>query len=188
MSQFDGYDDEDLDQDDAGPKGLRAALKKAQAELAAAVKEKDTLSKQVADLAAKEKSRSLTDILASKGVSPKIAKFVEKDGVDPTEEAVSAWLDENADVFNIKTESAPEGDGAENTEGAGQSDPFAGMPDEVKAILAAMQQTQATEAGGSSANGEDGQTDAAIAAIGSQANSEADITAALKALGAPISG
>lgn len=184
MSEFD-YDEDEFDTEDNGPKGLRAALKKAQAELAAAAKQNDTLSKQLADLAAKEKSRSLSDILTTKGVSPKIAKFIEKDGVDATDEAVTAWLDDNAEVFNVKqAQDTPEGEPEPTDTGADQQDPFAGMPDEFKAVLAAMQQSQQAEAAGASANGEDGQTEAAITAIGQNAQSEDDITAALKALGA----
>ena len=102
---------------------------------------------------------------------------------------MSAWLDENADVFNIKREEAPaqrEAEQQDSGEGQQQQDPFAGMPEEFKAILAAMQQSQQAESAGASSNGEDGQAEAAVAAIGQNAQSEADITASLKALGLPI--
>jgi hypothetical protein len=43
---------------------------------------------------------SLTAALTAKGVNPKAARFIVKDGVDASDEtALSAWLDENSDLF-----------------------------------------------------------------------------------------
>lgn len=43
---------------------------------------------------------SLTAILSAKGVNPKAARFIVKDGVDASSEAaVTEWLEENSDLF-----------------------------------------------------------------------------------------
>ncbi len=48
--------------------------------------------------------RVLKDALNAKGVNPKAAKFLVKDGVDATDEnAVASWLEENSDLFPAKT-------------------------------------------------------------------------------------
>ena len=101
------YEDEDdlLDteetQDQNGPANLRKALKRAE-------KEKKELSEQLASIQSDLRSRSVKDVLASKGVSDKIAKFIPGDISTP--EQVDAWLSENADVFGFEpkqAESAP---------------------------------------------------------------------------------
>jgi len=101
-------EDDDLDLEDTpaqvdpnGPANLRKALKRAE-------KEKKDLAEQLAKIQSDLRSRSVKDVLASKGVSDKIAKFIPGDIETP--EQVDAWLSENADVFGFKTtqeEAAP---------------------------------------------------------------------------------
>lgn len=86
--------------DDSGSglrKQLEAALsraKEAEARAAAA-------SKQLGE-------RQLADVLAAKKVSPKVARFISADGVDPSDnEAIDRWLTENAEVFGV-TAATPE--------------------------------------------------------------------------------
>lgn len=44
--------------------------------------------------------KSLAEVLTAKGVNPKAAKFLRSDGVDAADEkAVTAWLEENSDLF-----------------------------------------------------------------------------------------
>jgi len=86
---------------DNGPANLRKALKRAE-------KEKKELSEQLAQIQSDLRSRSVKDVLASKGVPEKVAKFIPGDITTP--EAVDAWLTENADVFGFQpagTEPAP---------------------------------------------------------------------------------
>jgi len=86
---------------DNGPANLRKALKRAE-------KEKKELSEQLAQIQSDLRSRSVKDVLASKGVPEKVAKFIPGDISTP--EAVDAWLTENADVFGFQpagTEPAP---------------------------------------------------------------------------------
>jgi hypothetical protein len=86
---------------DNGPANLRKALKRAE-------KEKKELSEQLAQIQSDLRSRSVKEVLASKGVPEKVAKFIPGDISTP--EAVDAWLTENADVFGFQpagTEPAP---------------------------------------------------------------------------------
>jgi hypothetical protein len=46
------------------------------------------------------------DALASRGVNSKIASFIPQD-IDPTEESVSKWLEDYADVFGVDTQAEP---------------------------------------------------------------------------------
>jgi hypothetical protein len=103
-NQYDDEDDfdavEETQQSD-GPANLRKALKRAE-------KEKKDLAEQLAKIQSDLRSRSVKDVLASKGVSDKIAKFIPGDIETP--EQVDAWLSENADVFGFKpadAEAAP---------------------------------------------------------------------------------
>jgi len=95
-------DEDDLDfedqpiADDKGPANLRKALRRAE-------KEKKELSEQLASIQSDLRSRSVKEVLASKGVSEKIAKFIPGDVSTP--EQVESWIAENADVFGF---AAPE--------------------------------------------------------------------------------
>ena len=102
-NQYDDEDDfdsvEEAQQD--GPANLRKALKRAE-------KEKKDLAEQLAQIQSDLRSRSVKDVLASKGVPDKVAKFIPSDVSTP--EQVDAWLNENADVFGFQkaeAESAP---------------------------------------------------------------------------------
>jgi hypothetical protein len=84
-----------------GPANLRKALKRAE-------KEKKELSEQLAQIQSDLRSRSVKDVLATKGVPDKVAKFIPGDISTP--EQIDAWLTENADVFGFQKteqESAP---------------------------------------------------------------------------------
>jgi len=103
-NQYDD-DEDDVYTDDQtqsdGPANLRKALKRAE-------KEKKELAEQLASIQSDLRSRSVKEVLASKGVSDKIAKFIPGDVNTP--EQVDAWLSENADVFGFQkaeAESAP---------------------------------------------------------------------------------
>jgi hypothetical protein len=91
------YEDDDFDdieetQDANGPANLRKALKRAE-------KEKKELAEQLAAIQSDLRSRSVKEVLASKGVPDKVAKFIPSDVSTP--EQVDAWLSENADVFGF---------------------------------------------------------------------------------------
>ena len=94
------YDDDDYDyeeetSDSNGPANLRKALKKAE-------RERTALQEQLTAVKNNLRERSVKDVLETKGVNSKIAKFIPSDVEAP--EQIAAWLDENADVFGFRTE------------------------------------------------------------------------------------
>ena len=75
---------------------LRKDLKQAQ-------KRNKELEGSLGELSKAQRERIIKDAFASKGVNPKIASFVPQD-IEASEEAVTQWLDNYADVFGIKIE------------------------------------------------------------------------------------
>ena len=94
------YEEDDFDtpSNDGGDlvKQLRKANKQKEKELAELKAQFDSIAKQNRD-------RAIKDALASRGVNQKIASFIPQD-IDPTEESVSKWLENYADVFGVQTE------------------------------------------------------------------------------------
>jgi len=101
MSNFEYEDDDDdmttSDSSNDVVKQLRKANKQKEKELA-------ELRAQFEGVSKAQRERSIKDVLESRGVNSKIAKFIPSD-VDSTEESLSKWLDENGDVFGFTTES-----------------------------------------------------------------------------------
>jgi len=109
MSNYD-YEDDDFDTNDGGDlvKQLRKATKAKDKELA-------ELKAQYESLAKSNRERAIKDALASRGVNTKIASFIPQD-IDPTEESVSKWLEDYADVFGVQqaeTQATPNVDPAQ---------------------------------------------------------------------------
>ena len=97
MSNYD-YDDDDFDSDSGDlVKQLRKANKQKEKELAELKSQFESISKA-------NRERAIKDALASRGVNGKIASFIPQD-IDPTEESVSKWLEDYADVFGYETQS-----------------------------------------------------------------------------------
>ena len=98
MSNYDYEDDDDDFQDSSNDlvKQLRKANKQKEKELA-------ELKSQFENLSKAQRERAIKDALASRGVNQKIASFIPQD-IDPTEESVSKWLSDYADVFGIELE------------------------------------------------------------------------------------
>ena len=97
MSNYD-YEDDDFETTDGGDlvKQLRKATKQKDKELA-------ELKAQYESLAKANRERAIKDALDSRGVNSKIAAFIPQD-IDPTEESVSKWLENYADVFGVETQ------------------------------------------------------------------------------------
>ena len=99
MSNYD-YEDEDDDITTESSssndlvKQLRKAAKQKDKELAELRDKFDGLSKA-------QRERSIKDALERRGVNQKISAFIPQD-IDPTEESVSKWLEDYADVFGIE--------------------------------------------------------------------------------------
>jgi hypothetical protein len=107
MSNYD-YEDDDFDtpaqpaDGDNLVKQLRKAAKQKDKELA-------DLKTQFENLTKAQRERAIKDALASRGVNSKIASFIPQD-IDPTEESVSKWLEDYADVFGfqqVETQAKP---------------------------------------------------------------------------------
>jgi hypothetical protein len=98
MSNYE-YEDEDdditTDTSNDLVKQLRKAAKQKDKELQELRSQFDNLSKG-------QRERAIKDLLASRGVNSKIASFIPQD-IDPTEESLSKWLDDNGDVFGIES-------------------------------------------------------------------------------------
>jgi len=97
MSNYD-YEDDDFEMDSSGNdlvKQLRKATKQKDKELSELKAQFESLNKA-------QRERAIKDALASRGVNSKIASFIPQD-IDPTEESVSKWLEDYADVFGIET-------------------------------------------------------------------------------------
>ena len=101
MSNYEYEDDDEDFTQESGNNDLVKQLRKA-------AKQKD---KELAELRAQfegvskaQRERNIKDVLESRGVNSKIAKFIPSD-LDPTEESLSKWLDDNGDVFGFATES-----------------------------------------------------------------------------------
>jgi hypothetical protein len=100
----DNYWDENDDEDDVDMttfdsdtdlvKKLRKALKVEQ-------KRNKELESSLGELTKSQKERVLKDVFASRGVNPKVAAFVPND-LDASEEAISVWLEQNAEVFGVQ--------------------------------------------------------------------------------------
>jgi hypothetical protein len=98
MSNYDYEDDDDFTTEDTSNdlvKQLRKASKQKDKEL-------QELKAQFESLNKSQRDRAIKDALASRGVNSKIASFIPQD-IDPTEESVSKWLEDYADVFGIET-------------------------------------------------------------------------------------
>ena len=66
------------------------------------------LSEQLEGFLKEKKESTVRQVLEKKGVNAKAARLIMKDLEDINEEAVNSWLDDNADLFGIKTAEAPE--------------------------------------------------------------------------------
>jgi len=104
MSNLNYEDDEfDTEEVSSGNQGddlvkqLRKANKQKEKELA-------ELQAKMGELSKAQRERAIKDVLEARGVNKKIASFIPQD-LDPTEESLSKWLDDNGDVFGLNTES-----------------------------------------------------------------------------------
>jgi hypothetical protein len=98
MSNYEYEDDDDDFTNDSSNdlvKQLRKASKQKDKEL-------QELRSQFENLSKGQRERAIKDVLATRGVNSKIASFIPQD-IDPTEESLSKWLDDYADVFGYES-------------------------------------------------------------------------------------
>lgn len=95
---------DDLDLDGNESEGIKS-LRKQHKELTAKLAERDELLNK---FLAKERTNTVAEVLAARGVNPKAASFYTAE--DASEDAVGKWLEENAEVFGIKQTAPPVND------------------------------------------------------------------------------
>jgi hypothetical protein len=100
---------EDEDEDDT-PTGVFESdtdlVKKLRKALKAEQRKNKELETSYGELTKAQKERILKDVLASKGVNQKIAQFIPSD-IEASEDAISAWLDSNGDIFGYTPTEKP---------------------------------------------------------------------------------
>ena len=100
MSNYDYEDDDDTDTMVSSNDDLVKQLRK---QLKAKDKETAELKSQFENLSKAQRERAIKDTLEARGVNGKVAKFIPQD-LDPTEESLSKWLEDNADVFGFQVQ------------------------------------------------------------------------------------
>lgn len=99
----DWEDDEDFDLEDEPRQSKNSdsdLLKQLRKELKAKTKAISEYETKMAGLESERRQNVIKSVLESKGVSPKIAKFIPND-VEPSAEVIESWIEENADVFGL---------------------------------------------------------------------------------------
>ena len=100
---------EDWEDDDLDVQDVRAndsdLLKQLRKELKNKTKALTELEEQVTGFRKTQREATIKSVLESKGVSPKIAKFIPAD-IETSPEVISGWIEDNADVFGLAVENA----------------------------------------------------------------------------------
>jgi hypothetical protein len=99
-------DEEDEDTTTGGFESDTDLVKKLRKALKAEQRKNKELETSYGELTKSQKERILKDVLASKGVNQKIAQFIPSD-IEASEDAISAWLDNNGDVFGYTPTEKP---------------------------------------------------------------------------------
>lgn len=97
----DNYWDDEEDEDDVQTPQFESEtdlVRKLRKALKAEQKRNKELEGTLGDLSKSQRERVLKDVFTSRGVNAKVMKFVPQD-LDASEESISAWLEENSDVF-----------------------------------------------------------------------------------------
>ena len=139
------YDDDQFDDQQSGPKALRDELAKVKKALADAQAENAKLSANV-------KTVTLENILRDKHIPANIQRWLKRDEVEPSPEAVDKWLAENGEDFGYKPGQAPT-DSASTPEGEQPKSVEAPAATAVESVLsaddiAALERIQGLLAGG----------------------------------------
>ena len=103
---WDDEEDDDLEDGLTTYQTETDLVKKLRRDLKAANRRNKELESSYAELSKSQKERIIKDVLTSKGVNHKIAQFIPND-IELNQDAISTWLDSNADVFGFKQEEKP---------------------------------------------------------------------------------
>jgi len=96
------YEDDDDDFTQVESSNNNDLVKQLRKQLKQKEKELSEFNSKLGELSKAQRERAVKDVLESRGVNSKIAKFIPSD-LDPTEESLSKWLDENSDVFGFES-------------------------------------------------------------------------------------
>ena len=98
-------EDDDLDNESSQSFGVQESdlLKKLRKAKRADEKRIKELTEQLENVSKAQRERTVKEVLEKKGVNPKAVRLALKDLEDFTEESVSRWLDDNADLFGVRT-------------------------------------------------------------------------------------
>lgn len=104
-NQWDDDDLEDNSQQQTPGKGLRQQLE-------AALKRNKELESKLAETTTQLRKEAVARVIQGKGLKAKVAKLIPND-VEPSEEAITKWLEEWGDVFGVDNlkETPPEDQG-----------------------------------------------------------------------------
>jgi hypothetical protein len=108
----DNYWDDEEEDDDVTVTSFDSdtdLVKKLRRDLKIAQKKNKELESTLGELSKSQRERVLKDVFASRGVNPKVAAFVPND-LDASEEAISQWIENNADVFGVQVQPKKEVD------------------------------------------------------------------------------
>lgn len=136
---YDDYDDEFSGDARGSDNNVLRELRKQNRAKEKQIKE---LTERLTGLAQQARERSVKDVLAAKGLSPKIAKFIPEDMT--SEEEVSAWVEENAEIFGAAPSQPLDDSGEAGPDLSGLTQisqiqatgqPFDGDSDQVAALI-----------------------------------------------------
>lgn len=99
-TQWDDEDDDDTVDSFQQFESETDLVRKLRKDLKAAQKRNKELEQSYTEVSKAQRERIINDALASKGVNPKIAKFIPSD-IDASTDAINSWLESNADLFGI---------------------------------------------------------------------------------------
>jgi hypothetical protein len=103
-------DEEDDDVQDSRQPSDTDLLKQLRKELKTKSKMLSEMESQLSTIKSEQRQTTIKSVLESKGVSPKIAKFIPQD-LEPSAEAVDSWIMENADIFGLTVQTPSEEQG-----------------------------------------------------------------------------
>jgi hypothetical protein len=102
-------DEEDFEMEDSRQRQSSDSdlLKQLRKELRTKTKLLSEMETQLTTIKSEQRNVTIKSVLESKGVSPKIAKFIPQD-IEPSAEAVESWIIDNADVFGLTVQTPSE--------------------------------------------------------------------------------
>lgn len=178
------YDYDDDEQQNGG--ALRAQLEKALKDLKAAQEENAKLSKSV-------KTVTLDNLLRDKNVPANIQRWMKRDEIEPTPDAVDKWLAENGEDFGYKpgvTETAAEKPSESQQVAATEAPTEPSVPSVLTPEdIAQLERIQGLLAAGTGQTVFSDAADTAVATVESKLGPNAsleDVVAELRAQGIPI--